>query len=187
MKEEIIRVIRSDYESILERAKKIRDHTDEPGEKSNIANFLDRKNFPTIEDLEYYDVKYNIRKYLEYLVFYSVYSCDDPEFEKTQIYIRGLLEQYVDIVEDEDFAPIVSFTPGLWKASSVENRAKAFRPFMEYYGIDEFETMITDLGWKKFMTAYGYTQKDFGEGKRCNQIREDLAEVWDFVQNEPLI
>lgn len=186
--DEIIHIARSEYNKMVETAKEIQSYTDDQNENRTIIKFLDRHNFPRIADMERYRVKHDMRKFLPYLVFYSdpsIYWNEDEEFEKSQKYIQNLIAAYVFIVEDEDFEPILSMTPGIWKRADINERADCFRALVEYYGQNEFETFMRDLGWKKFMAAYEYSQKDFNDGKRCDALREDLALLWDFLQDEP--
>lgn len=188
MLEEIVHISQSDYNDLVEQAKEVQACTDQENDQQAVVKFIDRNNFPTIEAMKKHRVKYNMRKYLPYLIFYSdssIYYNEDPEFEISQAYIRELLENYIDIIDDDDIRPVNSVTSGAWRKMSLEDRANVFRELIGYYGRNEFETFLKDLGWKKFMNGYGYSLKNYNEGKEPDEnLREDLIAVWDLLQGQ---
>lgn len=182
---EIVRISKSEYDTMVANAKRIQEYTDDANEARTVMKFTDRNNFPTVEEMKQHDVIHNLRKYLPFLIYYhtqEVFASDVEELERSKEYINEVLSEFLEIVDDEDVAAINALTPGVWKKAGCKQRHRIFAPLIAYYGWNEFETFIKDLGWKKFMGAYNYTQKNAKDGEDCPKLRDDLAKIWDELQ-----
>ena len=183
---EIIRISQSEYNQLVKKAKDVQEHTDETNETKTVMKFTDRNNFPTVEEIERHNVIHNLRKYLPFLVYYhtqKIFTTNEKELKRSKEYIAKIIKELVDIVDDDDVAEINSITPGVWKKASHEQKCNILAPLISYYGWNEFENFVKDLEWKKFMMAYGYTQKKAKDGLESPELREELASIWDTLQN----
>lgn len=186
---EIIRITKKDYDALLAKAKEISYLQDDKISLRTAVKFTGRNRFPSVEQLKAHDIKRNLRTFLPFLLYFTIpglFDEDEPGFEDTISYIKHILSTYVDIVDDEDMKKIEKILPNTWANSALEKRMNIFRPFIIYYGREEFETFLKDLGFKKFMSSYGLKEKDVKDGIKDKKLRSDLYEVWNAVQYEPL-
>lgn len=189
MPPEIIRIAEKDYKALFNKAKEISELQDDKLSLRTAVKFTGRNRFPSVEQLKQHDVKRNMRTFLPFLLYYTIpglFDTDEPGFEDTISYINYLLSTYVDIVDDEDVKKIEKVLPNSWANSTLETRKSIFRPLIVYYGREEFETFLRDLGFKKFMSFYGLKEKDIKDGIKDKKLRSDLYEVWNAVQYEPI-
>lgn len=179
----MIRIARSKYEHLLQAAKRLDDNT--LHDQGTV--FTARNIYPAISDLESHHVRENFRKFMPYVLYYAeIYQTDDPEFVPVQDYLKDMCAECLDVVDDSDLEQIRKLTPSTWKKLTLEERADVLEPLISYYSPDEFEGFLEDLGWQRFMTAYGITQKKWKDGDGDSKMRIDLACVWDCVQTRPL-
>lgn len=186
---EVIRVAQRDYNLMVKKARAIQKLADDRASLRTAVKFTGRNRFPTVEQLEEHDVANHMRSFLPFLVYYrepQVFYSDDSEFERTREYLNNLFDLCVDIVEDEDMDPINSVTPFVWEKYTDDEKRALFRPLIGYYGNDEFDSFVKDLGFKRFMGAYGLKKKDCKNGVHNQKLRSHLKKIWDFVQEEPL-
>lgn len=184
---ELVRMPYKKFMALQDTAREIRKQIDTG--KGKIRDlFTEVDNYPSVEDLKSHHVAENIRKYLPYLVFYitpEAFSCDEEGFEETSSYIKEVIRDNVDLIEDESYDKFAVLQPGEWKRMSVKDRAAVFYDWILYYNPSEFETFIKDIGYLRFMTAYDLTEPAYMSGKECPDLERDLKEIWDTVQAEP--
>lgn len=183
---EMIRISRSEYNTLVKKAEEVQRHTDDTKETKTVMKFTERNNFPTVEEMIHHDVIHHLRKYLPFLIYYhtqEIFTTNEEELKRSKSYIKKIIEELVDIVDDDDVSKINSMTPGNWKKLSYEEKRNILEPLISYYGWNEFNNFIKDLGWKKFMEAYGYTQKDAKKGLESPELKDELAQIWDDLQN----
>lgn len=180
-----VRITHADYRKMVSVAKKIKAAAKKK-EYEGIMSF-NPSLFPTEDELEDHYVKYSLRKYLPYLVYYrepDIYESDGPEFEKTREYINSLFDRYVVFMEDRDCAGIRRMDPDTWAGMSAEERAAVLAPVISYYSRNEFSAFCRDLGWLPFMKYARLSRRKFQHDGGINKrIRNDLEEIWDIVQN----
>ena len=64
--------------------------------------------FPTVEELEKIDIKKNLQKYMPFMLFWYSQEADErllddkEEYKKTKAYIKKLIEQNLELVDEED-------------------------------------------------------------------------------------
>ena len=177
---EVIRIPRKKYRELEQNASEIRSLVDsESGKIRDI--FTEADNIPSPEDFKAHNVEKSLREYLPYMIFYSSSGADGRGQETAQ-YINHLFSEYLDIIDDEEFERFDSIMPGEWAQMPLEERADRFRDWIYYYNPNEFETFRKDIGYLKFMEAYGYSYPAYKDGKECPQLIRDLNEVWETVQ-----
>ena len=180
-----VRITHADYRKMVSVAKKIKAAAKKK-EYEGIMSF-NPSLFPTEDELEDHYVKYSLRKYLPYLVYYrepDIYESDGPEFEKTREYINSLFDRYVVFMEDRDCAGIRRMDPDTWAGMSAEERAAVLAPVISYYSRNEFSAFCRDLGWLPCMKYGRLSRRKFQHDGGINKrIRNDLEEIWDIVQN----
>ena len=59
---EIVRISKSEYDTMVANAKKIQEYTDDANEARTVMKFTDRNSFPTVEEMKQHDVIHNLRK-----------------------------------------------------------------------------------------------------------------------------
>ena len=186
---EVIRISEKDYRLCVRKAKAIKKQEDDRIILRTAVKFTGRNRYPSVEQLKRHDAARNMRKLLPFLIYFrepETYQNDEPEFENTRDYINYLFNNYVDIVDDADMEPIDKVFPNVWTNSDEEARKDLLRPLIIYYGREEFETFLKDLGYKKFMSSYGLKKKDCKDGVKDKTLRNHLYKVWEAVQSEPI-
>lgn len=180
-----VRIAHTDYRKMVDVAKKVKAAAKKK-EYEGIVSF-NPSFFPTREDLEEHYVKYSLRKYLPYLVYYrepDIYESDGPEFDKTREYINSLFDRYVIFMDDSDCVGIRRMDPDTWAAMSPEERAAVLAPVIGYYSRNEFGAFCRDLGWLPFMKYARLSRRKFQQDGGINKrIRNDLEEIWNIVKN----
>ena len=179
---ETIRISQSDYDNMVETAKKVKEYAIASEEEGRVV--FDPSMFPFSGELEEQGVKYNMRKYAPYLVFYrepGICELDDPELEKTRDYIEELFRKYVMIMEDDDCMGIRQMDPDKWKDMSFEKRCDVLEPMILYYRPHEFTTFMRDMGWLPFMKYYRYSEKSYKEGKKNSRLEKDMKAIWNSI------
>lgn len=183
---EIVRIREEDYQRMVADARQIQADTDALHSVS-CCQFRDRNNFPTEEDLITHDVRHHFREYLPYLVYYhDVFTTEDPSWGDARKALDQLFGECLDIVAAQDYQPIENEEPAHWKARTDLEKAALLRPLIWYYGSNEFETFLRDLGWQAWMKTYRYSVRMRKHGQRCPVLEQELRRIWDQVQNEPL-
>ena len=187
MTNEIVRITKKKLEELKKQSVIVMNHTKDHSENRRNMLFPTVSSYPPAERLEEEWKNMDTRKSVPYLVFYSCREAydnpDDPECQKTREVASRILSEYVDIIEDEDFEKVEAVTPGMWKSMSKKERVSVFRDLVSYYGKEEFDTFISDLGYVKLMGAYGYTQAMYRDGVRFPDLIRDLREIWDILQD----
>ena len=179
---ETVRITYGDYNKMVETAKKAIAYSEEQEKEGRVA--FDPSAFPLLEDLTEHDIRYQMRKYLPYLVIYyepGMFETDSDDYEATKEYVQSLFDNYVQLMDDEDCEAIRSMTPEKWAAMNVDERADVLRPMIWYYGWNEFDSFRRDLGWLPFMTYAKCSKKKYMEGKKNTRIENDLRDVWAKV------
>ena len=179
---EIIRITRSDYLKKMEKAAMIYKRSEELAAKGIIT--FDPYLYPRVEEMEEHEAAYNLRRYMDYLIGFTdptLIDIDDDEFVKTRKYITDLFRSCVEIMDDEDMEGIKTLTPERWKRMTVEERWEVFNPMLMYYGWNEFETFLKDLGWQPYMEYAHYTKKKYEKGNKSETVIDDLQAVWEYA------
>ena len=70
---EIVRISKSEYDTMVANAKKIQEYTDDANEAKTVMKFTDRNNFPTVEEMKQHDVIHNLRRYLPSIIIRRKY------------------------------------------------------------------------------------------------------------------
>ena len=186
MAPEMIRMPRKRYRELERIAEKIREKVNEG--RSKVADvFTEADNYPTVETLKAHRVNEHLREFLPYLVFYynpKSFNSKDTEFKKTKDYIGKLFNEYLDIIDDEEFDRFSGILPGEWKKMSLEEKVEAYRDWISYYNMEEFDSFMRDLGYLKFMGAYQFTEAAYKAGEQCPNLIWDMKDVWDAAQKE---
>ena len=180
-----VRISQGDYDDLVRRANIIRDYAVKKGEEGEIV--FDPAILPTVEELEEHGIKYRIREFLLYLVFYREpeicgFDEDDEEYLETKRYIDDLFDYYVVIMDDADCEEIRSMTPEKWKKMTQAERAKVIEPVMSYYGGNEFEDFIEDLGWLPFMQYARCSATRYRKNGMSTKLANDMKNLWEKVQ-----
>lgn len=179
-----VRISKGDYEALKERAKKINAYALKKEQQGEVA--FSPSLFPTVEELEEHGVKYRIREFLLYLVFYREPEIcglgDDRDYLDTKEYIDQLFANYVVEMEDEDCEGIRSMTAERWKKMSMAERAAVLEPVMAYYGWNEYDNFIKDLGWLPFMQYARCSEARYRKNGMSTRLSNDMETLWDMVQ-----
>ena len=150
--------------------------------------FADRDNCPTAEMIRENAVEERVGEFLPWLIYYrDVYKPDGAsaeEYLKSRQYIERILDDWVDIIPDEAAAPLNGILPKRWGKMTLKRRCAVFRELVSYYSFREFGAFLENLGWKRFMNHYGI--QDRQRYAECEELTEDLLEVWEKLQQEPL-
>ena len=186
MAPEMIRMPRKRYRELERMAEKIREKVNEG--RSKVADvFTEADNYPTVETLKAHRVSEHLREFLPYLVFYynpKSFDSNDAEFKRTKDYIAQLFNEYLDIIDDEEFDRFCGILPGEWKKMSLEEKVEEFSDWISYYNMEEFDSFLKDLGYLKFMGAYKFTEAAYKAGEQCPKLIWDMKDVWDAAQKE---
>lgn len=134
-------------------------------------------------------VEERAREFLPWLIYYrDVYKPDSgntEECRESQQYIRGVLDDCLDIIPDEAVSSIDCVSPKKWRNMSLERRCEVFRELVSYYSRGEYDGFLKDLGWRRFMTFYRI--RDRAGYAECEELTEDLLEIWEALQAEPFL
>lgn len=178
-----IRISESEYNLLVEKGKKIEKETDDQYSREYKKQFFQKNQFPTITELGEHGVIFRLKEFLPYLVFYyEVYQTDDENFENTYKLLDDIFTQLVVKIDDKVIEEIENINPSDFKKMSLKERAKVFKPLIDYYDEDEFSSFLEDLGWKNFMLAYNYRKVDYNKGKREIHMEDDLNEIWNYLK-----
>ena len=128
---------------------------------------MDRDNYPTAEMLQENGVGERVREFLPWLIYYrDVYEPDSGNTEECR--------------RSRD-----RVTPKKWGDMDLERRCGVFRELVSYYSWQEYGGFLKDLGWRRFMSFYRITDRSgYAE---CERLTEDLMEVWEKLQTEPVL
>ena len=108
-----------------------------------------------------------------------------PTAEMLQETGVSILGEGLDIIPDEAMAPVDRVTPKKWGDMDLERRCGVFRELVSYYSWQEYGVFLKDLGWRRFMSFYRITDRSgYAE---CERLTEDLMEVWEKLQTEPVL
>ena len=167
---ELVRLTDSRYRQILAAGQLIEKNR---GGREDFL-FMDRDNYPTAEMLQENGVGERVRKFLPWLIYYrDVYEPDSgntEECRRSRQCIDSILGEGLDIIPDEAMAPVDRVTPKKWGDMDLERRCGVFRELVSYYS------------W--FMNFYRITDRSgYAE---CERLTEDLMEVWEKLQTEPV-
>ena len=186
---ESIRIKESDYEQQIRYNRMAAENTDEDRRDKEKLMFPDRDMWPSVKQMEAMKVKENMRKYWRLLSFYhadGVYQSNDPGYAPVKKYIDNLFGELVVIVPDDVMERIESIQPGQWKEMGDSAKIKRFKPLIDYYGWNEEASMVRDIGYQKFMKAYGVTEAMYKENKseKISLIESDLHIIWECAWND---
>lgn len=179
---ETVRITQSDYDRMVDNAKEVEKEVERNEKEGHIM--FDPVMFPLPEELDEYDVRHEMRKFLPYLVYFKekdICGLKNPELDETRKRIEELFEKYVVIMDDEDCEEIRNMTPERWKEMSDAERSEVLEPIILYYRPNEFETFLKDLGWLPFMRYARYSEKNYREGKTSKRLEKDLLSIWEIV------
>lgn len=177
---EITRISNKNYNNYKKLAIQINKRTEDINESNHELRFVGKNHFPSVKELEDHHVKYDVRKYLPTLLFYDTIELDNKsdEYKETKEYIKHLLENYVEIINDKDVKAINKLSKRNWSEYDVDRLVKVFKPLLKHYKKDEFNTFILDLKWKKFMTLEKYTSINYVSGYMPDVIYNKLSKIW---------
>lgn len=177
---EITRISNKNYNNYKKLAIQINKRTEDINESNHELRFVGKNHFPSVKELEDHHVKYDVRKYLPTLLFYDTIELDNKsdEYKETKEYIKRLLENYVEIINDKDVKAINKLSKRNWNEYDIDRLVKVFKPLLKHYKKDEFNTFILDLKWKKFMTLEKYTSINYVSGYMPDVIYNKLSEIW---------
>jgi hypothetical protein len=179
---ETVRITQSDYDRMVEAAREVEKEVKRNEKEGRIM--FDPMMFPLPEELDEYDVRHEMRKFLPYLVYFKekdICGLKSPELDETRRRIEELFEKYVVIMDDEDCEEIRNMTPERWKEMSDAERSEVLEPIILYYRPNEFETFLKDLGWLPCMRYARYSEKNYREGKTSKRLEKDLLSIWEIV------
>lgn len=150
--------------------------------------FPGKHDFPTVSVLRQERVEYHLRKLLPYLIYYKdVYKNEDnPAVAEMKAYLGEIFDNYLEVIPDKDYELLDSKTGATWRNASLEERAESMEDIIAYYGFDEFDEFIKDLGYFPFMRHYKLTLKNFKANDFPQDMLNDLKAVWDKVQGVEL-
>lgn len=175
---ETIRISKSSYCDMIERVMKTLERTKKEEEDGHMVFAPER--YPTLEELRDHDVIHNLRQYLPYLVLYrEVYETDEDEFYEARQYIDEVIENYVEIIDDSDIRPVSEITPEKWKTMTMEDKCNAFDGIFQYYGYNEFEAFLSDLGYQPYMAFRNMNPKKYRQREGTKKIEKELRKIWD--------
>lgn len=182
---ELVRLTDSRYRQILAAGQLIEKNR---GGREDFL-FMDRDNYPTAEMLQENGVGERVREFLPWLIYYrDVYEPDSgntEECRRSRQCIESILREWLDIIPDEAMAPVDRVTPKKWGDMDLERRCGVFRELVSYYSWQEYGVFLKDLGWRRFMSFYRITDRSgYAE---CERLTEDLMEVWEKLQTEPVL
>lgn len=178
---EITRISKKDYNRYKKLAIQVNKRTEDINESNHDLRFVGKNHFPSVKELEGHHIKYEVRKYLPILLFYDTIELDNEsdEYTETKEYIKYLLDNYVEVINDKDVRAVDKLSKRNWNEYSIEKLVKAFRPLLKHYTKNEFNTFLLDLKWKKFMTLEKYTSLDYIPGYMPNITYNKLNEIWN--------
>ena len=185
MTTEIIRMTQSRYRQILETEQYMEENRDDTGD----ILFPERSSYPTADMIRENAVEERAREFLPWLIYYrDVYEPDSgntEECRRSRQCIESILREWLDIIPDEAMAPVDRVTPKKWGDMDLERRCGVFRELVSYYSWQEYGVFLKDLGWRRFMNFYRITDRSgYAE---CERLTEDLMEVWEKLQTEPVL
>lgn len=184
--QEYVRITKSKYEEVLRVCRMVDEKTDMPSGGSALMRFADRENLPSIEEMKKRNIEKEIRELYPYFIYYrDVYeprADNQAEAKALKAYFGEILSDWLDIIEDEDVLPIDQITSRQWKEMDLDKRCARFSALISYYSPYEFMTFLKDLGFKKFMSAYGIRG---GQYMSCERLIDDLELIWEKEQGSP--
>lgn len=184
--QELVRIPQKRYRELIAEGKEIVRLLNDPSESRRNMLFGAMTAYPRVDELEKYMKELDTRKSLPFIIFYSHNDIfdrqKDPEAARTRDYLKKYFDENVDVIEDEDYERVETVTHSVWKRLSQPEREKLFSGLIGYYGRDEFETFVKDLGYKEFMSAYGCSRAKYERGEINPVIIHDLKKIWDAVQ-----
>lgn len=184
--QELVRIPKKRYQELIMEGKEIVRLLNDPSEKRRNMQFRAMPAYPRVEELEKYLPDLDTRESLSFIIFYSseeIFNIpDDPEAARTREYLKRYFMENVDVIDDEDYEKIETISPSVWKSLNQSERKNCFSGLIGYYGRDEFETFVKDLGYMDFMGAYGCSRAKYERGDINPVIIHDLKKIWNAVQ-----
>lgn len=184
--QELVRIPEKRYQELINVGKEIVRLLNDPSEKRRNMQFRAMPAYPRVEELEKYLPALDTRKSLPFIIFYSSEEIfdipGDPEAARTREFLKRYFAENVDVIEDVDYEKIEAISSSVWKSLSPTERQNCFSGLVGYYGRDEFETFVKDLGYMDFMGAYGCSRAKYEKGDINPVIIHDLKKIWNAVQ-----
>ena len=184
--QEYVRITQKRLNELIAIGKRVIEVTDDHSEIRRGMKFKAMMQFPTVDELERFMPEMPVREAVPFLVFYGsgeVFDIPgDPDFAKTKEFVSRYFRENVDVIDDADYERVSRISPAAWRKMPSGKREEAFDGLISYYGPDEFETFVKDLGYLPLMGAYGLSSARYSKGELDPLLAHDLLKVWKAVQ-----
>lgn len=177
-----VRIKKKDYDELLRKARLI-DEESTQDKLSNVNRFKNRNVYPTISSLKQHNVEINLKKYVPYLLYYKdIYQSNETDFLEAREYIQELFDNWVEIIPEKAYLGLEEISSIDWKKKTLEERIELLEEFILFYGFDEFETFLGDLGWMRFMRAYRLYEVRYNAKEYPKRFYKEMKTIWNIVQ-----